>query len=121
MARNKWLSTFAAAFLGVVSLYGCEDRSQFDQGISDTEIKIGNTAPYSGPVSAYGTIARATAAYFDMVNEQGGINGRKINFLSLDDGYSPTKTVEQVRRLVEEDQVLFLTGTLGTPTNSAIH
>jgi branched-chain amino acid transport system substrate-binding protein len=90
-------------------------------GVTDTEIKIGSTNPYSGPASAYGTIGRAEAAYFKMINDQGGINGRKINFISLDDGYSPPRTVEQIRKLVEEERVLFLAGTLGTPTNSAIH
>ncbi len=90
-------------------------------GVTDTEIKIGSTNPYSGPASAYGTIGRAEAAYFKMINDQGGINGRKINFISLDDGYSPPRTVEQIRKLVEEEQVLFLAGTLGTPTNTAIH
>ncbi len=93
---------------------------KYDPGASDTEIKIGNTDPYSGPASGYGTIGRAIAAYFRMVNEQGGINGRKVNFISYDDGYSPPKTVEQVRRLVEQDQVLLLFQTLGTPTNTAI-
>ena len=94
---------------------------QYGPGASDTEIKIGNTMPYSGPASAYGIIGKTEAAYFAMINEQGGINGRKINFISRDDGYSPPKTVEQVRKLVEEDQVLFLFSTLGTPTNTAIH
>src|SRR5512144_2269094 len=74
-------------------------------GVTDTEIRIGNTMPYSGPASAYGTIGKVEAAYFNMINEKGGINGRKINFISLDDGYSPPKTVEMVRRLVEQDQV----------------
>src|SRR5215813_8032661 len=92
----------------------------YDPGASDTEIKIGNTNPYSGPASSYGTIGRALAAYFKKVNDEGGIHGRKITFLSYDDGYSPPKTVEQVRRLVEQDQVLFLFQTLGTPTNTAI-
>ncbi len=90
-------------------------------GVTATEIKIGNTSPYSGNASAYGTIGKAEAAYFQMINEQGGINGRKITFISYDDGYSPPKTVEMVRKLVEQDQVAFLFGTLGTPTNSAIH
>jgi branched-chain amino acid transport system substrate-binding protein len=90
-------------------------------GVTDTEIKIGSTNPYSGPASAYGTIGRAEAAYFKMINDQGGVNGRKINFISLDDGYSPPRTVEQIRKLVEEEQVLILAGTLGTPTNTAIH
>ncbi len=119
MMAIRNLAVAAISALGLIT--GCGEQQQYDQGVSDTEIKIGNTSPYSGPVSAYGTIGRATAAYFDMVNEQGGINGRTINFVSLDDGYSPTKTVEQFRKLVEEEQVLFLAGTLGTPTNSAIH
>ena len=93
---------------------------QYGPGASDTEIKIGNTMPYSGPASAYGTIGKAEAAYFGMVNEQGGINGRKINFISRDDGYSPPKTVEVVRKLVEEDQVLLVFNPLGTPPNTAI-
>src|SRR2546428_1418159 len=90
-------------------------------GVTPTEIKIGNTNPYSGPASAYGTIGKALAAYFKKVNDEGGINGRKIDFVTLDDGYSPPKTVEMVRRLVEQDQVAFVFQTLGTPTNSAIH
>jgi branched-chain amino acid transport system substrate-binding protein len=90
-------------------------------GVTATEIKIGNTNPYSGPASAYGTIGKAIAAYFKKVNDEGGINGRKINFVTLDDGYSPPKTVEMVRRLVEQDQVAVLFQTLGTPSNSAIH
>src|ERR1022692_1607707 len=94
---------------------------QYGPGASDTEIKIGNTMPYSGPASAYGAIGKAETAYFAMINDQGGINGRKINFISRDDGYSPPKTVELVRQLVEQDQVLFLFSTLGTPTNVAIH
>ena len=85
------------------------------------EITIGQTMPYSGPASAYGTIGKVEAAYFAMINDQGGINGRKINLISLDDGYSPPKTVEQTRRLVEQDNVLLLFQTLGTPPNSAIH
>jgi branched-chain amino acid transport system substrate-binding protein len=94
---------------------------QYGPGASDTEIKIGNTMPYSGPASAYGIVGKSEAAYFALVNEHGGINSRKINFISRDDNYSPPKTVEQVRRLVEQDQVLFLFSTLGTPTNAAIH
>ena len=93
---------------------------QYGPGASDTEIKIGNTMPYSGPASAYGAIGKSETAYFNMLNQQGGINGRKINYISRDDGYSPPKTVEQVRQLVEQDQVLFLFNTLGTPPNSAI-
>jgi branched-chain amino acid transport system substrate-binding protein len=90
-------------------------------GVTATEIKIGHTNPYSGPASAYGTIGKVIAAYFKKINDEGGINGRKIDFVSLDDGYSPPKTVEMVRRLVEQDQVAFVFNTLGTPTNSAIH
>ena len=85
---------------------------EYGPGASDTEVKIGNTMPYSGPASAYGIIGKTEAAYFTMINEQGGINGRKINFISRDDGYSPPKTVELVRKMVEEDQVLFLFSTL---------
>ena len=95
-------------------------QKKYDEGATDTEIKIGNTNPYSGNASAYGTIGKAIEAYFKMVNEQGGINGRKINFISYDDGYAPPKTVEMVRKLVEEDKVLFVFQTLGTPPNTAI-
>ncbi len=93
---------------------------QYGPGASDTEIKVGNTMPYSGPASTYGAIGKAETAYFAMINEQGGINGRKINFISRDDGYSPPKTVEQVRKMVEEDGVLLLFQPLGTPSNTAI-
>jgi ABC-type branched-subunit amino acid transport system substrate-binding protein len=95
--------------------------AKYGPGASATEIKLGQTMPYSGPASAYGTIGKAEQAYFKMINDNGGINGRKINLISLDDGYSPPRTVEQVRRLVEQDEVLALYQTLGTPTNSAIH
>src|SRR5580700_5796001 len=93
---------------------------QYGPGVTDTEIKIGNTCFYSGPASSYGTIGKAMAAYYRMVNDQGGVNGRKLTFLSYDDAYSPPKTVEQTRRLVEQDEVLLDAGPLGTPTNSAI-
>jgi branched-chain amino acid transport system substrate-binding protein len=96
-------------------------QKKYDAGANDKEIKIGNTNPYSGPASAYGQIGKAVAAYFKMVNDQGGINGRKINFVTYDDSYSPPKTVEMARKLVEQDQVLFLFQTLGTPSNTAIH
>ncbi len=96
-------------------------QKKYDPGASDREIKIGNTNPYSGPASAYGTIGKTIAAYFKMVNEQGGINGRKVNFISYDDGYSPPRTVEMARKLVEQDEVLFVFQTLGTPSNTAIH
>ena len=93
---------------------------QYGPGVSDTEIKIGNTLPYSGPASGYSAIGKALAAYFAMINDQGGIHGRKIDFLSRDDGYSPPKTVEQVRKLVEEDEVLAMFQTLGTATSLAV-
>jgi branched-chain amino acid transport system substrate-binding protein len=95
-------------------------RAADTPGVSATEIKIGNTMPYSGPASSYGVIGRTEAAYFKMVNDQGGVGGRKINFISLDDGYSPPKTVEDVRQLVEQDEVAFCFQNLGTPCNSAI-
>jgi branched-chain amino acid transport system substrate-binding protein len=95
-------------------------QKKYDTGASDTEIKIGNIMPYSGPASAYGIIGKMEDAYFKMINEQGGINGRKIVFISYDDGYSPPKAVEQARKLVESDEVLLIFGPLGTPSNSAI-
>jgi branched-chain amino acid transport system substrate-binding protein len=95
-------------------------RADNAPGVTDTEIKIGQTMPYSGPLSSYGVIGRTEAAYFKMINEQGGVNGRKITLISLDDGYSPPKTVEQVRRLVEQEHIAFLFNPLGTPTNLAV-
>ena len=96
-------------------------QKKYGPGVTDTEIKLGQTMPYSGPASAYGTIGKAEQAYFKMINDNGGINGRKIDLISLDDGYSPPKAVEQVRKLVEQDHVLALFQNLGTPSNSAIH
>jgi ABC-type branched-subunit amino acid transport system substrate-binding protein len=95
-------------------------QKKYDTGATDTEIKIGNIMPYSGPASAYGIIGRTEAAYFKKINDEGGINGRKINFVSYDDAYSPPKAVEQARKLVESDEVLFIFNSLGTPSNSAI-
>ncbi len=95
-------------------------QKKYDTGATDTEIKIGNIMPYSGPASAYGVIGKTEEAYFKKINAEGGINGRKINFISYDDGYSPPKTVEQARKLVESDEVLFIFNSLGTPPNSAI-
>lgn len=108
--------------LSAVVLMGgqCGGGNSQSPGVTDEEIKIGSTAPYSGPASSYGTFGRAVDAYFRKVNDDGGINGRKIKFISYDDGYSPPKTVEQARRLVEQDEVLLLFWTVGTPTNSAI-
>jgi branched-chain amino acid transport system substrate-binding protein len=117
ITRRTFLqSSAAAAFAAGAGSARADDAP----GVTGTEIKIGQTMPYSGPASAYGVIGRTEAAYFKMINEQGGVNGRKINLLSLDDGYSPPKTVEQVRRLVEEEKVAFLFQTLGTPPNLAI-
>src|SRR5215468_4515778 len=96
-------------------------QKKYDLGVTDTEIKIGNIMPYSGPVSAYGVVGRTEAAYFRKINAEGGINGRKINFISYDDAYSPPKAVEQARKLVESDEVLLIFNSLGTPPNSAIH
>ena len=90
-------------------------QKKYDPGATDTEIKIGNIMPYSGPASAYATIGKTEAAYFNKINSEGGINGRKINFISYDDGYNPAKTVEQARKLVEADEVLLVFNPLGTP------
>src|SRR3954469_5206550 len=95
-------------------------QKKYDTGASDTEIRIGNINPYSGPASAYGMIGRTFEAYFKKVNAEGGVNGRQIKFISYDDGYSPPKTVEQARKLVESDEVLFIFQSLGTAHNSAI-
>jgi branched-chain amino acid transport system substrate-binding protein len=96
-------------------------QKKYDTGATDKEIKIGGIHPYSGPASAYGAIGKAISAYFAKVNDEGGINGRKVNFIALDDGYNPAKTVEQARKLVEEEEVLLVFNPLGTPPNSAIH
>jgi branched-chain amino acid transport system substrate-binding protein len=114
-------TVFAVGAIAAALALPAYAQKKYDPGASDTEIKIGNTNPYSGPASAYGQIGKAIAAYFKMVNDQGGINGRKVNFVSYDDSYSPPKTVEMARKLVEQDQVLFLFQTLGTPSNTAIH
>jgi ABC-type branched-subunit amino acid transport system substrate-binding protein len=102
--------------------FSCAAHAQkhYDPGASDTEIKLGQTMPYSGPLSAFATLGRAEAAYYKMLNDQGGVNGRKITMLSIDDGFSPPKTVEQTRKLIEEDGVLAIVGSLGTATNSAV-
>jgi branched-chain amino acid transport system substrate-binding protein len=118
MSTRRW--TTALALVAALTMVAAPALAQ-TVGVTATEIKVGNTNPYSGPASAYGTIGKAITAYFKKVNEEGGINGRKINFVTLDDGYSPPKTVEMVRRLVEQDQVAVVFQTLGTPTNSAIH
>jgi branched-chain amino acid transport system substrate-binding protein len=110
----------AALTIALASTSAYAQKGKYDTGATDTEIKIGNIMPYSGPASAYGVIGKTEAAYFNKINAEGGINGRKINFISQDDGYSPPKTVEQARKLVESDEVLLVFNSLGTPPNSAI-
>src|SRR3712207_2196631 len=116
MVNRRQLLAASAASLATPMIARAQDLP----GVTATEIRIGNTMPYSGPASAYGVIGRSHQAFFRMVNDGGGIAGRKINFITYDDNYSPPKTVEQVRRLIEQDRVAFLFNTLGTPTNSAI-
>ena len=112
---------FSAAFMVIaITSSGVVAQKKYDTGASDTEIKIGNIMPYSGPASAYGISGRTEAAYFRKINDEGGINGRRINFISYDDAYSPPKAVEQARKLVESDEVLLIFSPLGTPSNSAI-
>ena len=114
-------SSFVVGLMAVALSAPAMAQKKYDPGASDKEIRIGNTNPYSGPASAYGTIGKSITAYFKMLNEQGGINGRRVNFISYDDGYSPPRTVEMARKLVEQDEVLFVFQTLGTPSNTAIH
>ena len=122
MASRSTRRNFALALAAALGLAGAAAQAQkrYDTGASDTEIKIGNTAPYSGPVSAYGTIGKAAAAYFAKVNAEGGVNGRKIKFISLDDAFSPPKTVEQTRKLVEQEEVLATFLPIGTATTLAV-
>lgn len=115
--RSLLLSTGAAVLAGTPLAWA---QKKYDIGVTDTEIKLGTTAPYSGPASSFGLYGKAMSAYFQMINDRGGINGRKINLISLDDAFSPPKTVEQTRRLVEQDEVFFIAGALGTAPNSAI-
>jgi branched-chain amino acid transport system substrate-binding protein len=121
MSWRKHLSRTALAALAL----GCaattaSAQKQYGPGVTDTEIKIGTTTPYSGPASAYSAGAVSATAFFAMINDQGGVNGRKINYISLDDAYSPPKTVEQIRRLIESEEVLFLVNPVGTATNMAV-
>jgi len=118
--KTRFLALLCA-LVGATQSAAFADEKKYSPGVSDTEIKIGHTIPYSGPVSAYGVGGRCLAAYFKRLNSEGGINGRQVNFLSLDDAYSPPKTVEQTRKLVEQDQVLLIFATVGTPTNTAVH
>src|SRR6201982_3007237 len=120
MNNKKLVFTAVEAAFSLLSPQAAFAEKKYDTGASDTEIKIGNVEAYSGPASAYGVIGKTEEAYFKMVNDQGGINGRKINFISYDDGYSPPKTVEQARKLIEGDEVLLIFNALGTPPNSAI-
>jgi branched-chain amino acid transport system substrate-binding protein len=117
--HRTWIT--AAVFVSItIAASSATAQKRYDPGASDTEIKIGNINPYSGPASSYGVIGKTEAAYFNKINDDGGINGRKINFISYDDSYSPPKTVEQARKLVESDGVLFIFQSLGTPPNTAI-
>ena len=120
IANRITIASVAAFAVLAASGSGALAQKKYDTGATDTEIKIGNIMPYSGPASAYGVIGKTEAAYFKKINDAGGINGRKINFISYDDGYSPPKAVEQARKLVESDEVLLLFNPLGTPSNSAI-
>jgi branched-chain amino acid transport system substrate-binding protein len=117
--RRRGLVASATAFAFAPSIVRAQKK--YDPGVTDKEIKLGHTNPYSGPLSAYGVIGKAEAAYWTMVNDTGGINGRKVNFISYDDGYQPPKTVEMVRKLVEDDKVLAMFQLLGTPTNTVVH
>src|ERR1700678_2825167 len=121
----SWQELRIAAFATAVIAFAATGGSalaekKYDTGATDTAIKIGNIVPYSGPASAYGVIGKTEQAYFSKINAEGGINGRKITFISYDDAYSPPKAVEQARKLVESDEVLLLFNPLGTPSNAAI-
>jgi branched-chain amino acid transport system substrate-binding protein len=122
LTRRSVLRAGAASFAFATPLLSVRiaHAKNYGPGVTDSEIKIGNTGPYSGPASSYSAVPKSQVAYWKMINDQGGINGRKINFLSYDDGYTPPKTVEMVRKLVEQDEVLLVASPLGTPTNSAI-
>jgi len=119
--KRTFLSAILAGIGAALIATPVAAQKRYDTGASDKEIKIGGVSPYSGPASSYGTIGKGIKAYFDKVNAEGGINGRRLNFISYDDGYNPARTVEMTRKLVEQDEVLFIFNILGTPTNSAIH
>ena len=119
MSRRKWLWTTLTLGVALATTPALAQK-KYDPGASDTEIKVGNMMPYSGPASAYGLIGKTIDAYFKKVNAEGGVNGRKVNFISYDDAYSPPKAVEQARKLVESDEVLLIFQPLGTPSNTAI-
>jgi len=115
----KWQPLIIAAILSIASVASAAEK-KYGPGVSDTDIKLGQTSPYSGPASAYSVIAKTQLAYFKMINDQGGVNGRKINLISLDDAYSPPKTVEQTRKLVEQEEVAVILNPLGTPTGLSV-
>ena len=119
--RNGILHLASTAALAVaLSATSAFAQKKYDTGATDTEIKVGQTVPFSGPASAYATIGKAQAAYFNMINDQGGVNGRKIKLIQYDDAYSPPKAAEQVRKLVESDEVLLTFQIIGTPVNAAV-
>src|ERR1700740_2615426 len=119
--RNRLFHFVNGAVLALaLATSSAHAQKKYDPGATDTEIKIGQTMPFSGPASAYATIGKTQAAYIKMINDQGGINGRKLNLIQYDDAYSPPKAVEQVRKLVEGDEVLLTFQTIGTPSNAAI-
>jgi ABC-type branched-subunit amino acid transport system substrate-binding protein len=120
MTRKNLSLLAAAAVFTLIAGHSAMAQKKYDTGASDSEIKIGNVEAYSGPASAYGIIGKTEEAYFKMVNDTGGVNGRKINFVSYDDGYSPPKTVEQIRKLIESDEVFLVFNALGTPTQTAV-
>jgi len=119
--KRTFLSAILAGIGAALIASPAVAQKKYDSGATDKEIKIGGISPYSGPASSYGTIGKAIKAYFDKVNAEGGVNGRKLVWVSYDDGYNPARTVEMARKLVEQDEVLFIFNVLGTPTNSAIH
>ena len=119
--KRKFLAVVLAGLSAALVSGGALAQKRYDSGANDKEIKLGNVNPYSGPASAYGAIGKSMDAYFKKINAEGGINGRQIKFITLDDGYNPSRTVEQIRKLVEEEEVLATVGVLGTPPNSAIH
>src|ERR1700747_1477777 len=120
MKNNKITLLAAAAAFALLTTQSALAQKKYDTGATDAEIKIGNVEAYSGPASASGVIGKTEEAFFKMINDEGGINGRKINWISYDDGYSPPKTVEQGRKLIERDEVMFIFNALGTPTQSAV-
>ncbi|MEO8631098.1 MAG: ABC transporter substrate-binding protein, partial [Betaproteobacteria bacterium] len=117
--RGAWIRLLCGLLAGVLAM-DAPAESKYDAGANDSEIRIGQTMAYTGPASAYGTIGRAQAAYFQMVNERGGINGRRVTLITLDDGYNPAITLEQTRLLIERHQVLAMFQSLGTATNAAV-